>query len=115
MSDILGIILAIVATILRIFFSPIMYAYGLFKSAKAKKLGDYHKDLALSFDRLGNVMGQYLFDDLLITSSGLKFGDGTYTISSMLAQNKKINTLTVAGKALSWILIKLKDPAFLGN
>lgn len=64
---------------------------------------------ALSIDQLGNVVCKELFNDALITPSGIEFGNPDETISSVLGKNKVKNTLTKTGLALVWTLNKL-DP-----
>lgn len=64
---------------------------------------------ALSIDQLGNVVCKELFNDALITPSGIEFGNPDETISSVLGKNKLNNSLTWLGKSLDWILNKL-DP-----
>ena len=64
---------------------------------------------ALSIDQLGNVVCKELFNDILITPSGIPFGNPDETISSVLGKNKLNSSLTWLGKSLDWILNKL-DP-----
>ena len=73
--------------------------------------------IALSVDQTGNVVMQELFNDVLVkdvdaedkygiraTIKKHRFGDPDETISSVLGKNEVQGTLTVAGKALNWIL-----------
>lgn len=64
---------------------------------------------AVSIDQLRNVVCRELFNDILITNSGAKFGHPDETISSVLGKNKLSGTLSWAGRALDWLLHKL-DP-----
>lgn len=62
----------------------------------------------------GNVLGEEIFNDLLITTDGYKFGNRKETISSVLGKNQQKETLTKAGKSLVWILDSIeKDHCIL--
>lgn len=60
--------------------------------------------LAYSIDQLGNVLCQYLFNDILIKKGGYRFGDPDFTISAVLGMNKERGTLKPLGKWLAGVL-----------
>jgi hypothetical protein len=61
--------------------------------------------MAYSVDQFGNVLGQYLFNDTLITKdSTYKFGNPDVTISAVLGMNKKNKTLSKMGTYIANIL-----------
>lgn len=110
-AGIIGVLLKITSLILKICLSPIIFLYAMIKiiSIKDKKLKDEHfakyfKDLAIVDDVYGNVLGRYLFNDILIKKDGYKFGRKYETISSVIGKNKKINKLTIIGKIICFIL-----------
>jgi hypothetical protein len=102
---IVGFILFLVSSILKIVLSPILYSYGVIVSIKRKELDSWHKQLALSKDQYGNALGKYIFNRFLITKdSNHKFGNIDETISSVIGKNKKENTLTRTGICLDRLL-----------
>ncbi|MBL6665968.1 MAG: hypothetical protein ISP66_03085 [Flavobacteriaceae bacterium] len=75
----------------------------------------YWLRLAVSIDQLGNVLLQYLLNDLLLCSrSTNRFGHEDETISSVLGKNQKNNSLSGVGKFLSRFL-DLLDPNHVLN
>ena len=64
---------------------------------------------AISLDQFGNVFFQHLFNVALIKNSEHLFGNVDETISSVIGKKKRANTLTKAGKALSWTLDALDE------
>lgn len=108
MSDILGIVLAIIAFVLKIIFAFPLYIYGFYKAAKGKELGLYHSEIGRAWDRYGNVIGQFAFNDFLITNDGYKAGNGKETISSFIGKNKFKNTFTLLGKYISRMLNRIQ-------
>lgn len=64
--------------------------------------------IALSIDQTGNVIMADLFNIVLISKDGYKFGNEDETISSALGKNKKQNKLTKVGKMLDWVLDKIE-------
>lgn len=71
-------------------------------------IGTYLRNVAFSLDQTGNVMFSDLWNLILITKDGYKFGNPDETISSVLGRNQLKGTLTQAGKALVWILDKIE-------
>jgi hypothetical protein len=65
--------------------------------------------MSVSVDQLGNTVMSTLFNDILITKYGHKFGDEDQTISMVLGVNKAIGTLTKVGRLIADILNKI-DP-----
>ena len=100
----LNYILLITASILKIILTPLLYSYGVIKAYKKKELDKYNLELAISKDHYGNVLSNYLFNDILIKPEGYKFGNINETISSVLGKNKESNTLKVLGKFISKVL-----------
>lgn len=99
-----GLILLLIAFILSAILLPIGFLYQCV-STLLKSLNKYLFKIAKSIDQLGNVVCVGLFDSILIKKSSInKFGNEDETISSVLGRNKKAGTLTVIGKALSWLL-----------
>lgn len=89
----MGLILNIISSILKWILLPIAYVFGVVNLGYSK----YNRDLALANDRYGNVLCQYLFNKLLITNMGYKFGNGKETISSVIGKNFIKRTLTKRG------------------
>jgi len=76
---------------------------------KRGKYNEYFMNLAISNDQHGNVVGQYVFNLVLIKSNAIhKFGNPDETISSVLGKNKKDNTLTRLGSFIANILDRLE-------
>lgn len=94
----IGFILYIVSSLLKIIIGPICYLYGTIIS---------NEQLAIAKDQYGNGVAKYLFNSLLIKKEGYKFGNIDETISSVLGKNKRDNTLKFLGKILDYILDKL--------
>lgn len=98
-------LLLVIARFSLIILSPVLLSYGLIKGTLNGTLFTWFKDIAISIDRLGNVLGMYVFDDLL----GDKFGNGKETISARLGYNKLNKTEKPIGKFISKCL-NLLDP-----
>jgi len=103
---------------------PIGWAYAMialaFKRREASLLRRWHRywlRLAVSIDQLGNVMLQYLLNDLLLREASTdRFGHEDETISSVLGKNLKNNHLSGVGKFLAraldlWIPIMYWTPS----
>lgn len=100
----MGFLLFLISISIKIIIGFFSYIFGTIISINNNEWSKYNRDLALSNDRYGNVLCQYLFNRILITKKGYKFGNGKETISSCIGKNKKINTLTFLGKFLDKIL-----------
>lgn len=96
--------LFILASILKGVFAPFLYSYGLIRCLMKGQFHTYHKDLAVSKDQYGNVLGQYFFNDCWITKDGYKFGKPDETISSVEGKNKHLGTFRKFGKFIADIL-----------
>ena len=91
-----GLILAISALLLSAIILPVGFVVGIIAA-----LDNYLFRITKSIDQLGNVVCAELFDWMLV-KKGKHFGNEDETISSVLGKN--IDNLTVAGKALVWLL-----------
>ena len=98
----MGLLLFIIAYIL---FLPLTVINWLF--VKEKK--GYFKSSAISLDRFGNREFRTLFNKVLITENGYKFGDMKETISGVLGKNERDKTLSEIGKKLVWLLDKIDN------
>lgn len=68
------------------------------------------QSLALSIDRMGNVVCSDLLELTMTHDSGnYRFGNSVETISKVLGMNKYLGTLTRLGYGLAWLL-NLIDP-----
>lgn len=87
----------------------ILRIIGTIISLKRGEYGKYYLDMAISNDQNGNVVGQYVFNLVLITKdSNALFGNPDETISSVLGKNKKANTLTWLGCKIADILDRIE-------
>jgi len=93
----MGALLYIIASFIKWALTPLLYGFGFVISIYKHEGSKWHEQLAISKDRYGNVLGQYLMNWLLITKAGYKFGNGKETISSVLGKNERDNTLTLFG------------------
>lgn len=102
----LGLILSLLASVLKWILQPIAYLFGCFVALCKGEFNSYNMELAKAKDRLGNVLCKYLFNLLLIKRKSYKFGNGKETISSVLGKNKRDKTLTIIGRLLDYVLDK---------
>lgn len=101
----IGLILLIISTIIKMALSPFLYIYGILFSLIKGQFNQYNRNLAIGKDQYGNALGKYLFNQILITSwSQNYFGNIDETISSVIGKNKRDGTLTKTGKVLDKIL-----------
>ena len=107
-----------IAIVLLIFTTPIGIFYALLRQLffdKLKSLSVYFLEVAISIDNTGNVMMQYLLNDLLLIKrqETYYFGNKKETISSVIGKNSLTNTLSALGKALNAFLNWIdKDHSF---
>jgi hypothetical protein len=107
-----------IAIILLIFTTPIGFLYALLRQlifCKLKTFSIYFLEMALSIDNTGNVIMQFLLNDLLLKkrSATYCFGNKKETISSVIGKNSLTNTLSPLGKALNAFLNWIdKDHSF---
>jgi hypothetical protein len=83
--------------------------------SKLKTLSIYFLEVAISIDNTGNVIMQYLLNDLLLIKrpTTYYFGNKKETISSVIGKNSLTNTLSPLGKALNSFLNWIdKDHSF---
>lgn len=99
-KDLIKLVLYIISSILKWALQPILFTYGIIRSLSKGLLANYIYDLAVAKDKYGNVVGQYLFNDILIHKEGVKFGSH-FTISSVLGENERDNTLTGLGRFIA--------------
>jgi len=100
----MSFLLFIVASVLKSAIAIIGYLIGFFSSLIKGEFKKYHLHLAISIDQYGNCLCQYLFNSLLITKEGYKFGNIDETISSVLGKNKMSKNLTGLGRCLDYLL-----------
>jgi len=118
MSLLKSFILFCIAIILFIFTAPIGFFYALLRQllfGKLKTLNVFFLEVAIAIDNTGNVMMQYLLNDLLLIKSPTTyyFGNKKETISSVIGKNSLTNTLRPLGKALNAFLNWIdKDHSF---
>jgi 8-oxo-dGTP diphosphatase len=104
----IGFILFLVSSIVKWVLAPFSYVYGVVKSLYKHEFNHYNFNLAIAKDQYGNALCKYLFNDVLITKDGYKFGDVDETISSCIGKNRVKGTLTFLGKFLDWTLDKVQ-------
>lgn len=97
-SVIKGFILVIVALVLFLVLTIINFLFVFDKG--------YFRSTALNLDCFGNREFRSLFNRLLITSDGYKFGNINQTISAVLGHNYIKGTLSNIGKLIVFILTK---------
>ena len=88
-------LLFITAIILFTILGPIGFIYSIIDGiVHPSKLGRKARGLfigiAIAIDQLGNVVCGRMFNDILITKDGYKFGDEDETISSCIGKNKEL-------------------------
>lgn len=105
-----GSVLFLLSIVLIFVLAPISITYTVLKSVWKMSVQYFvlfsrlFYFAAYSVDRLGNVMCQFFFNDILIQKDGYKFGNPNETVSAVLGMNKKYKTLTKFG---SYIVILL--------
>jgi len=103
-----GFILFLVSSILKWVLAPFSYVYGVINSLIKKEFNSYNFCLAVAKDQYGNALCKYLFNDVLITKNGYKFGNMDETISSCIGKNRVKGTLTFVGRLLDRMLDKIE-------
>ncbi len=118
MSLFKSFLLFCIAIVLLICTTPIGFLYALLRQllfGKLKTLSVFFLEVAISIDNTGNVMMQYLLNDLLLIKrpTTYYFGNKKETISSVIGKNSLTNTLSPLGKALNAFLNWIdKDHSF---
>ena len=112
----MGTCLAILSFFLSVLLYPPALIISILKAFWKRKFISAFKNfdnqmlaIATSIDTSGNVVCVDLFNIILITKNGYKFGNRKETISSALGKNQRDGTLSIAGTALCEIL-DLIDP-----
>lgn len=119
----MGIILLLLALIMKAVLSPVLVSYGIVRCvidgvrAGYKTNGfvgifygpylaieEWLLELAISVDQMGNVLGMHLWNDMFRKKGGYDSGDRLDTISYFLGSNKRKDTLTGAGRLASDVL-----------
>lgn len=104
----MGFLLYIVATILFLPLTILNIIVVLWKNAKAKgfwkTIDGYFMAGAVDIDRFGNHNFKTLWNAILRTSGGYKFGNINETISSALGKNQRDKTLSFVGRGLANLL-----------
>ena len=98
-----------IASILLITTAPFGFLYALLRQIvfqKVKTLNLFFIEVALVLDQAGNVVMQYLLNDLLLKKHPTTyfFGNKKETISSVIGKNCLTHTLTPLGMALNGFL-----------
>jgi hypothetical protein len=118
MSLLKSFLLFCIAFVLLICTTPLGFFYAFSRQlclGKLKSLSVYFLEVAISIDNTGNVMMQYLLNDLLLIKhpATYYFGNKKETISSVIGKNSLTNTLSILGKALNAFLNRMdKDHSF---
>lgn len=105
----MGFILVLIALIILCIIGIPIILFGTIISLIKHEGNLYYKNIAISIDQFGNVLCQYLFNLILITKNGYKFGNIDETISSVLGKNYKLHTLTILGYFLSVKILNSLD------
>lgn len=88
---------------IKLILIPVLFIWGVIRSLQKGEFLKWVFDLLLAFDRWGNVLGKYTFNDTF----GNNFGNGKETISSRLGKNEMFYSLKPLGKLVAWCLNKL--------
>ena len=107
-----GFVLFLISIVIASVLGPVAFIYTIIRSLVRLSrtemqmlFGRLFYFMAYSIDQFGNVIGQYLFNDTLITNdSTYKFGNPDVTISAVLGMNKKNKTLSKLGTYICNIL-----------
>ena len=98
-----------IAFVLLITTAPIGFMYTLLRQllkTNLKKLSIFFLDMAIAIDNTGNVLMQFLLNDLLLIKhkDSYFFGNKKETISSVIGKNSLTHTLSPTGRALNSLL-----------
>lgn len=106
-----GIILFVVSIVLTACFgsiglgvSVVVYIVTLRFKSGWKAIDKMFLNIAIAIDQLGNVLCATLFNRLLITKDGYKFGNRLLTVSYVLGVNELQGNLRKTGVWLVWLL-----------
>jgi len=101
--------LFLIAFTLLVTTTPIGFLYAVLRQMilrQIKSLNIFFIDVAIALDVAGNVMMQYLLNDLLLVrkQNTYYFGNDKETISSVIGKNSLTNTLSYLGLRLNAFL-----------
>lgn len=105
----MGLLLFIISVILSWILIPVFILYAIIRIKKFNLLSNYFTDIALSIDKVGNVIGAPIMNDLLIKKDAVKFyGNQNETISGVTGLNYINGKCTFIGILLSKTLDKIQ-------
>lgn len=93
-----------VSILLLLIFGTVSIIVAIQRIIVGKAHHSYFFECAFAVDLLGNVLGQHLWNLILIQDEGYKFGNRRETMSSALGKNERDNTLRWCGKITVSIL-----------
>ena len=96
------LVLIIVCFIAKVILFPFLTIWSVYRSLEKGEFLIWLKSLEIAFDRFGNCLGKYPFNDLL----GVGFGNSKETVSSRLGKNEVDLT---AKKMGGWWIKKLNN------
>jgi 8-oxo-dGTP diphosphatase len=105
MKAIINFLLAIIARVSFYFLGLFLYIIGVILTHKRSQ---YHLNIGIAYDQLGNVVGAPLFNVILRKYGGARFGNPDETISSVLGKLKRTGHLTALGKFFADMLNKIE-------
>jgi hypothetical protein len=101
----MGLLLNIIASILKWIFQPICWAVGAIVSIRKREFFQWNEDIAYTKDVYGNVLMKYVANYVLIKKeSQHKFGNKKQTISAVIGLNKHNYTLAYWGMVIDGVL-----------
>ena len=98
-----SIVLFLLAFVLAVILFPLGIIYSFFKIVFILRDNAFMRS-AIAIDQIANTVMEDLFNDLLITRGGYRFGDVRETVSSALGKNKVRGTLSFWGILLDELL-----------
>ena len=105
MKTLINITLSIIARVSFLVLGFPLYLMGLILTHRHSQ---YHLNIGISYDQLGNAVGAPLFNVILRKSGGDRFGNPDETISSVLGKLKRSGHLTLLGKFFANLLNKIE-------
>lgn len=93
----MGILFFILSSFLQLALTPILLLYSFFKYGSFKEMDDHYKQIAISKDQLGNVIGKYFWNNFFTKGQSYSYGNPDETISSATGKNKQKGTLSKTG------------------
>ncbi len=123
----INLLLLITSVVLSLIIAPIGFTYAVVKiivvsivmlfkekslrksfSFFCKETGSYFHNISYSTDQEGNVVMQYLFNDIMIEKDGYKFGNPDETLSSVYGKNHLLIKLKKVGRFINRMLNKME-------